>query len=146
VESAGKGDWFHAQAEALGAEPQSQGCCGDAQGKATNGAANYQHQGPRNMTLEWKHLAPARWRGSFKRQGQWLNRNCVRRLMVKMECVPVYPRLITSKPYPVHRLYPYRLHSVKITLPNRCGDVIYISVHRSFMRPITITTGILAVC
>jgi putative transposase len=87
-----------------------------------------QHQVHPKLTVEWKRQAPARWRGSFKRQGQWVNRNCVRRLMLKMELVPVYPRLNTSKPYPVHRVYSYLLHDVKITRPGRCGDVIYIFV------------------
>ena len=50
----------------------------------------------------------------LKRQGYWINRKRVRRLMQKMGLTPIYQKPNTSKPHPEHKIYPYLLRGVEI--------------------------------
>jgi putative transposase len=71
----------------------------------------------------------------LKRQGHWVNRKRVGRLMAKMGLVAVYPAPKTSKPHPAHRIYPYLLGEVAISRPNQvwCADITYIPMRRGFL-------------
>jgi putative transposase len=76
----------------------------------------------------------------LKRQGQWVNRKRVRRLMAKMGLMSVYPRPKTSKLHPAHAVYPYLLRALAVNRPDQvwCADVTYIPLHRGFMYLIAI--------
>jgi hypothetical protein len=57
-----------------------------------------------------------------KNQGlRALNRKHVQRLMRLMGIVALVPRPGTSKPAPGHKIYPYLLRGVAITLPSPAG-------------------------
>ncbi len=45
----------------------------------------------------------------LRRQGYWVNRKRVRRLMQKMGLMAIYQKPNTSKPHPEHKIYPYLL-------------------------------------
>ena len=56
------------------------------------------------------------------RQGHWVNRKRVRRLMQTMGLQAIYRRPRTSQPGPGHKVYPYLLGSMEIAQPNQvCG-------------------------
>jgi len=71
----------------------------------------------------------------LRRQGYWVNRKRVRRLMQKMGLMAIYQKPRTSVPHPEHRIYPYLLKGVEIKEPNHvwCADVTYIPMRRGFL-------------
>lgn len=71
----------------------------------------------------------------LRRQGYWVNRKRVHRLMQKMGLMAIYQRPNTSKPHPEHRVYPYLLRGQDIRRPNQvwCADVCYIPMRRGFL-------------
>ncbi len=81
------------------------------------------YYGSRQMT---RHL---------KRQGYWVSRKRIRRLMRKMGLTPIYQKPRTSEPHPENRIYPYLLRDVAIQHPNHvwCADVTYIPMRRGFL-------------
>ena len=62
------------------------------------------------------------------RQGHPVNRKRVRRLMRTMGLQAIYRRPRTSQPGPGHKLYPYLLGAMEITMPNQvwAADITYI--------------------
>lgn len=48
----------------------------------------------------------------LRRQGYWVNRKRVKRLMQKMGLMAIYQKPNTSKPHPEHKVYPYLLREV----------------------------------
>lgn len=71
----------------------------------------------------------------LRRQGYNVNRKRVRRLMLKMGLMAIYQKPNTSKPHPEHKIYPYLLRGLEITVPNQvwCADVTYIPMRRGFL-------------
>lgn len=71
----------------------------------------------------------------LRRQGYWVNRKRVKRLMQKMGLRAIYQKPNTSKPHPGHKIYPYLLRGVEITKPNHvwCADVTYIPMRKGFL-------------
>lgn len=71
----------------------------------------------------------------IKRQGYWVNRKRVQRLMTKMGLMAIYQRPNTSKPHPEHKIYPYLLKGIDIQEPNHvwCADITYIPMRRGFL-------------
>ena len=43
----------------------------------------------------------------LRRQGYWVNRKRVQRLMQKMGLMAIYQKPNTSRPHPEHKIYPY---------------------------------------
>lgn len=72
---------------------------------------------------------------SLRRQGYWVNRKRVRRLMQKMGLMAIYQKPKTSEPHPEHKVYPYLMRGLDITEPNQvwCADVTYIPMRRGFL-------------
>jgi putative transposase len=71
----------------------------------------------------------------LRRQGHWVNRKRVKRLMRKMGLMAIYQKPDTSKPHPDHRRYPYLLRGLEITESNQvwCSDVTYIPLRKGFL-------------
>jgi putative transposase len=71
----------------------------------------------------------------LRRQGYWVNRKRVSRLMQKMGLMAIYQRPNTSKPHPEHSIYPYLLRGLDISEPNQvwCADVTYIPMRWGFL-------------
>ena len=71
----------------------------------------------------------------LRRQGYWVNRKRVKRLMQKMGLMAIYQKPNTSKPHPEHKVYPYLLREVDIQEPNQvwCADVTYIPMRKGFL-------------
>ncbi|HSW62094.1 MAG TPA: IS3 family transposase [Dissulfurispiraceae bacterium] len=71
----------------------------------------------------------------LRRQGYWVNRKRIRRLMQKMGLMALYQKPTTSKPHPEHKVYPYLLRGLDITEPNHvwCADISYIPMRRGFL-------------
>lgn len=71
----------------------------------------------------------------LRRQGWCVGRHRVRRLMRKMELVPIFQKPRTSTPSPEHKVYPYLLRDLSIDRPNQvwCADVTYIPMRRGFL-------------
>ena len=69
------------------------------------------------------------------RQGHWVNRKRVQRLMRTLGLQVIYRRPRTSKPAPGHKVYPYLLGGMEITGPNRvwAADITYIPIARGFL-------------
>ena len=69
------------------------------------------------------------------RQGHWLNRKRVQRLMRTLGLQVIYRRPRTSKPAPGHKVYPYLLGGMEITGPNQvwAADITYIPMARGFL-------------
>ena len=71
----------------------------------------------------------------LKSQGHGVNRKRVRRLMRLMGITAIYRRPRTSKPAVGHKIYPYLLGGMEITLPNQvwAADITYIPMARGFL-------------
>jgi putative transposase len=71
----------------------------------------------------------------LRRQGYWVNRKRIRRLMQKMGLIAIYQKPNTSKSHPEHKVYPYLLRGLEITKPNQvwCADVTYIPMRKGFL-------------
>lgn len=71
----------------------------------------------------------------LRRQGYWVNRKRVRRLMQKMGLMSIYQKPNTSKPHPEHKIYPYLLGGIDIKAPGDvwCADVTYIPMRKGFL-------------
>ena len=69
------------------------------------------------------------------RQGHWVNRKRVQRLMRTLGLQVIYRRPRTSKPAPGHKVYPYLLGGMEITGPNQvwAADITYIPMARGFL-------------
>ena len=69
------------------------------------------------------------------RQGHPVNRKRVRRLTRTMGLQAIYRRPRTSQPGPGHKLYPYLLGAMEITMPNQvwAADITYIPMARGFL-------------
>ena len=69
------------------------------------------------------------------RQGHWVNRKRVQRLMRNMGLQAIYRRPRTSQPGPGHKVYPYLLSGMEITRPNQvwAADITYIPMARGFL-------------
>jgi putative transposase len=68
----------------------------------------------------------------LRRQGWYVGRKRVRRLMRKIGLSPIYQPPKTSEPHPQHRIYPYLLRHLAIERPDQvwCADVTYIPMRR----------------
>ena len=71
----------------------------------------------------------------LKRQGYWVNRKRIRRLMRILGLRAIYRCPRTSKPGVGHKVYPYLLKGMKITRPNQvwAADITYIPMARGFL-------------
>lgn len=71
----------------------------------------------------------------LRREGIFVGRHRVRRLMRLMGLEAIYQAPKTSRPHPEHRVYPYRLKGLTIERPDHvwCADVTYIPVRRGFL-------------
>ena len=71
----------------------------------------------------------------LRREGVYVGRHRVRRLMRLMGLEAIYQAPRTSDPHPAHRVYPYLLRGMAIETPNRvwCADITYIPVQRGFL-------------
>ncbi len=69
------------------------------------------------------------------REGYPANRKRVRRLMRTMGLQAIYRRPRTSQPGPGHKVYPYLLGAMEITMPNQvwAADITYIPMARGFL-------------
>jgi putative transposase len=54
----------------------------------------------------------------FRRQGCWVNRKRIQRLMRLMGIEAIYPKPHTSRPHPEHKIYPYLLRDLTIDHAN----------------------------
>jgi putative transposase len=64
----------------------------------------------------------------LQREGFNVNRKRVQRLMRQMGIMGVAPGIMTSKPHPEHKVYPYLLRNVVVTRPNQVWstDITYL--------------------
>jgi putative transposase len=71
----------------------------------------------------------------LRREGVWIGRHRVRRLMRLMGLAAIYQAPRTSTPHPAHRIYPYLLGNLTIVRPDHvwCADITYIPVRRGFL-------------
>ena len=71
----------------------------------------------------------------LRREGIFVGRHRVRRLMGLMGLQAIYQAPRTSHPHPEHRVYPYRLKGLTIEHPDHvwCADITYIPVRRGFL-------------
>jgi putative transposase len=71
----------------------------------------------------------------LRREGIFVGRHRVRRLMRLMGLEAIYQAPKTSQPHPEHRIYPYRLKGLNIERPDHvwCADITYIPVRRGFL-------------
>jgi len=69
-----------------------------------------------------------------------VNEKRIRRLMRKMNLLPIYPKPNISQASKEHRKYPYLLRGLAITRPNQVwsSDITYIPMRRGFMYLIAI--------
>jgi putative transposase len=71
----------------------------------------------------------------LRRQGHGVNRKRIGRLMRQMGLSAIYQKPNTSKPHPLHKIYPYLLRGMMIDRPNQvwCADISYIPMRRGFL-------------
>jgi putative transposase len=71
----------------------------------------------------------------LKRKGHTVGRKRIRRLIARMDLVPIYQRPRTTVPHPDHQVYPYLLREMLIDRPNQvwCADLTYIPMRRGFL-------------
>lgn len=74
----------------------------------------------------------ARW---LRRQGYWINRKRVQRLMRKMGMEAIYQKPNLSRRHPEHRVYPYLLRNLKVNRPNQvwATDITYLPIEGGFL-------------
>lgn len=70
----------------------------------------------------------------LKTLGHPVNRKRVQRLMRQMSLVGMAPGPNTSRPHPLHKVYPYRLRGVSVVRPNQVWstDITYIRLAHGF--------------
>lgn len=70
----------------------------------------------------------------LRREGTWVNRKRVQRLMTLMGLVSMAPGPHTSKPHSEHTIYPYLLRGLCIERPNQvwATDITYLRMERGF--------------
>ncbi len=71
----------------------------------------------------------------LRREGIFVGRHRIRRLMRLMGLEAIYQAPGTSRPDPEHRVYPYRLKGLAIKRPDHvwCADITYIPVRRGLL-------------
>jgi putative transposase len=71
----------------------------------------------------------------LRREGVWIGRHRVRRLMRLMGLEAIYQAPRTSNPHPAHKIYPYLLGNLAIVHSDHvwCVDITYIPVRRGFL-------------
>ena len=71
----------------------------------------------------------------LRREGIFVGRHRVRRLMAKMGLEAIYKRPRTSQPHPQHPVYPYLLRKMQIDRPNQvwCADITFVPVRNGFL-------------
>jgi putative transposase len=71
----------------------------------------------------------------LRREGVWIGRHRVRRLMGLMGLEAIYQAPRTSSPHPGHRVYPYLLRNLRVARPDHvwCADITYIPLMRGFL-------------
>ena len=71
----------------------------------------------------------------LRREGIFVGRHRVRRLMRLMGLEAIHQAPRTSAPHPAHRVYPYLLRDLTIARPDHvwCADITYIPVRRGFL-------------
>ena len=71
----------------------------------------------------------------LRRQGHGVGRKRIGRLMRLMGLLAIYQKPNTSKPHPLHKIYPYLLRGMTIDRPNQvwCADISYIPMRRGFL-------------
>ncbi len=106
----------------------------------------YQPTGETALNLELMRLIDEQyletpWYGArqmarhLRRQGHGVNRKRIGRLMRQMGLSAIYQKPNTSKPHPLHKIYPYLLRGMTIDRPNQvwCADISYIPMRRGFL-------------
>ena len=85
--------------------------------------------------LETPFFGSRRMRSWLERGGMVASRKRVQRLMRIMGLRTIYRGPRTSRPAPEHRVYPYLLRNVQITLPNQvwAADITYLPMARGFL-------------
>ena len=71
----------------------------------------------------------------LKRQGHWVNRKRVQRLMRILGLAGMAPGPNTSRPHPQHKVYPYLLRGVLVNRPNQVWstDITYVRLPHGFV-------------
>ena len=96
---------------------------------------------PKNLTvmkaMDHQYLSTPfygsrRMRAWLGRQGQRVNRKRVQRLMRTMGLRAIYRRPRSSRPTPGHKVHPYLLGGMEVTIPNQvwAADITYIPMAR----------------
>ena len=69
------------------------------------------------------------------REGRYVSRKRVQRLMRIMGLRAIYRSPRTSRPAPEHRVYPYLLEKIRVTRPNQAWavDITYLPMARGFL-------------
>jgi len=87
------------------------------------------------LFLKWPFYGSRQMVRQLRREGIYIGRHRVRRLMRLMGLEAIYQAPRTSDPHPEHRIYPYLLRNMVIKRPNQvwCADITYIPVQRGFL-------------
>lgn len=89
---------------------------------------NYPFYGSRQMARQ------------LRREGIFVGRHRVRRLMRLMGLEAIHQAPRTSTPHPAHQVYPYLLRNLTVVRPDHvwCADITYIPVRRGFLYLVSI--------
>ena len=87
------------------------------------------------LYLAMPYLGSRRIAVKLSQTGEAVNRKRVQRLLRIMGLEAIYPKPRTSQRAPEHKIYPYRLRNVAVTMPNQvwCADTTYIPMPVGFM-------------
>ena len=87
------------------------------------------------LHLEFPFAGSRMLRGLLAAEGCKMGRRHVKTLMQRMGIEALYRRPHTTKPKPVHKIYPYLLRGMEITRPNQVWamDITYIPMARGFV-------------